>query len=102
MIEEIEFIMVPLSTLKKSDIITNIKHILSKNSDFSNIDYGLLKSEYDDKLIHYLCILAFIVTINDTLKDINKFISEFENISGIKDTLYNIEDSESYFTENIF
>ena len=101
-IEEIEFIMVPLSTLKKSDIITNIKHILSKNSDFSNIDYGLLKSEYDDKLIHYLCILAFIVTINDTLKDINKFISEFENISGIKDTLYNIEDSESYFTENIF
>ena len=104
-IEEIEFILSPLPSLTKTQIVDNIKTILSSNSKFADIDYDTLNSEYEYVINNYLCVLLFIISINNALVDIDEFIQEFSEHSGISDTFYEIKeltDSSSYFNINMF
>ena len=101
-IEEIEFMISPSESLSKTDLIEEIKKIISTDPLFADIDYAVVNSEYEDKIIHYLSILTFIISINKAIDDLNDFIAEFSSKSGITDTLYDVEDDDEYFTTNMF
>ena len=99
-IEEIDFILVPNDDLEKTQIIDTIREILEKNGELSNIDYDILNSEYIDKLKHYMCVLLFIKSINDAIRDVDQFINEFSALTGVTDTIYEIAEDQSYYVNN--
>ena len=104
-IEEIEFILSPSPKLTKEKLVENIKTILAGNSEFSDIDYDTLNSEYEYIINNYLCVLLFIISINNALTDIDAFIEEFSEKSTITDTFYEIKElttGDNYFNTNMF
>ena len=86
--------------LKRTQIINIIREILEKNGELNNVNYDILNSEYIDKLKHYMCVLLFIKSINDAVRDVDQFINEFSALTGVTDTIYEIAEDQSYYTVN--
>ena len=98
-IEEIEFIMVPSKHIDKNKMILEIESIINKinsHSDKESVKTNDLGDLDSLKLTHLLLTCLFVDSLNIAISDLSDFIRIYKIKTGITETTYSVEDSESY------